>query len=377
MIDKLEHSKCTGCAACMNICPTNAIKMVGDREGFLQPHIDQDKCTKCNLCEKICPILNQSTGKNEIRKGVAAYYKDEKIRIGSSSGGIFACLAQYVLEKDGVVFGARFDREYNVVHDYTESIEGLAPFMGSKYLQSQIGMNFLKVREFLNEGRLVLFTGTSCQIGGLNAFLRKDYKNLITIDLICLGVPSARIWQLYLENYFHKDNIKKINFKDKEKGWNNFSIHISEMGRDFRMKGRTNIYMKGFFKNLYNRRSCAVCPYKTRNRVSDLTLADCWGYQYNAIELFDNKGLSSIIIHSEKGESLFDRVKGQLEYMYIDAERLISHNKNMVETHDINEKREEFFEEIEKNNFKKVMNKYCREGFFVYMKRKLGRYVFR
>ena len=198
MIDIKEKNNCCGCSACVQICPKQCISMAADNEGFLYPQVNSAICIDCGLCEKVCPVINQSAPREPLVV-YAAKNNNEDIRLKSSSGGIFTLLAEKVIEEGGVVFGAKFDADWNVVHDYTETIEGLAAFRGSKYVQSIIGDNFKTAKQFLNNGRKVLFSGTPCQIAGLKKYLRKEYDNLLTVDVVCHGVPSPMVWRDYLD----------------------------------------------------------------------------------------------------------------------------------------------------------------------------------
>ena len=187
MINITNKKNCNGCHACAEICPKQCITMGADEEGFLYPAINQNNCIDCNLCETVCPVINTPMNQS-IPVSYAAYNKNEKIRMDSSSGGLFTLLGQYVIEQKGVVFGARFNDDFNVIHDYVEDIKSLSVFRGSKYVQSTIGNTYIHVENFLKQNRLVLFTGTPCQIGGLKSFLGKDYENLICQVLIAHNV---------------------------------------------------------------------------------------------------------------------------------------------------------------------------------------------
>lgn len=198
MIKLEKKSDCCGCAACVQRCPKQCISMQEDEEGFLYPAVDKESCIDCGLCEKVCPILSPSSP-HLPHYIYAAKSKDEHIRKHSSSGGVFTLLAEQTINAGGVVFGARFDEKWDVVHDYSETLEGLSAFRGSKYVQSSIDQSYKQVESFLRGGRLVLFSGTPCQIAGLKRFLRKDYENLTTVDFICHGVPSPKVWRMYLK----------------------------------------------------------------------------------------------------------------------------------------------------------------------------------
>jgi len=197
-VQLVKRELCTGCGACYSICPVHCISMQEDPEGFLYPVIEKEKCTSCKKCENVCPAIVQGNERKPLSV-YAAKNLNEEIRRQSSSGGIFTLIAESIIQKGGVVFGARFNGNWEVVHDYTETEEGLAAFRGSKYVQSRIGDTYLKAKDFLLAGRKVLFSGTPCQIAGLKAFLQKDYDNLLTVDLICHGVPSPLVWKRYLD----------------------------------------------------------------------------------------------------------------------------------------------------------------------------------
>lgn len=211
------HTACTQCSACAQICPTNSITMLPDSAGFPQPSIDNNTCIECHKCEKTCPVLHPNVVLNEPLKVVFARHKDENIRLRSSSGGMFYAMAKWTIGHGGVVFGARFDENWEVVHDYTQTLEGIASFMGSKYVQSRVGETFRQVKQFLKDGRRVLYTGTPCQIAGLKAYLKNDDDNLITCDLICHGVASPGIWKKYLKEEFDDlSNIRGIFLETKQ-----------------------------------------------------------------------------------------------------------------------------------------------------------------
>lgn len=198
MIEIKDKSKCCGCAACVQACPKQCILFEEDEEGFRYPLVDQSKCIDCGLCEKVCPEINQFARRKPI-KVYAAINNDETIRMQSSSGGIFTLLAEKIIDEGGVVFGAAFDENWEVRHEYVETRRGLAKLRTSKYVQSRIENRYQQTKKFLGEGRKVMFTGTSCQIAGLKRFLRKDYDNLLAVDVICHGVPSPMVWRDYLE----------------------------------------------------------------------------------------------------------------------------------------------------------------------------------
>lgn len=219
-IQLASSNDCTVCAACISVCPKQCITMQEDREGVLQPKIDSKQCISCHKCEKTCPILTPAVIPNDFEtKAYAVINRDEDVRAQSSSGGVFFPLAQWVIEQGGVVFGAKWNDKWEVVHDYAEDLDGVKSFMRSKYVQSVVGDTLRHAKAFLDEGRWVLYSGTPCQLGGLRAYLGKDYDKLIQVDLICHGVPSPSVWRRYLKECFRNERIVSINFRDKSNGW--------------------------------------------------------------------------------------------------------------------------------------------------------------
>lgn len=311
MIDIKHKEDCVGCNACVQVCPVTCISMHVDEQGFKYPEVDKDKCINCHLCEKVCPVINQAP-EREIAHAYAAKNVSAEIKANSSSGGVFYALAAKVIGEGGVVFGARFDENWEVVHDYTEDLEGIRAFQTSKYLQSRIEDNYQKAQQFLKEGRKVLFSGTPCQIAGLKLFLRKDYgEQLVTVDTACHGVPSPLVWREYLQSVLEKlgadiSSVKNINFRDKRNGWERYGLRIVYVkdGKEceYFIQASKNPYMHGFIKDLYIRPSCFSCPAKCGKSGSNATLADFWGIQSRYPELYE-KGYYSLVVEFGKPEN--------------------------------------------------------------------------
>ena len=356
MITITRSSDCCGCNACAQRCPKKCITLIADHEGFLYPQINIDSCIDCGLCEKVCPIINSKKQSLPPEKVIAAINPDENIRMNSSSGGVFSLLAEQIIKENGVVFGAKFNDNWQIVHDYTDTIDGLDNFRGAKYVQSKIGNSFILAEKFLQDGRKVLFSGTPCQIAGLKLYLKKEYINLFTVDIICHGVPSPKIWDLYLRSIY-KDvtNIKKINFRDKASGWKNYKFHIeynpivknssNSIIKDFNEPFYKNIYMKGFLSNLYLRPSCHKCPCKPGKYRSDMTIADFWGADIENPEMDDDKGLSLILCHSEKA-SYFKFIRSK----EISYQTVLKYNPSVEINMPPHAKRDFFFNEVNINN---------------------------
>ncbi len=378
MINILEKKNCSGCSACAAICPKDCITMQVDEEGFKYPKVNNDECVKCGLCENICPVINPKEVLNNIPSAYATLNLNNEIRNQSSSGGIFYLLAEYVISLGGIVFGAKFDDDFRVVHDFADNLTDIKNFMGSKYLQSDMGKNYLKVKEFLNKGRIVLFTGTPCQIGGLKAFLGKDYENLICQDIICHGVPSPKVWKKYIEYRESKVKVKLLRtfFRHKKYGWKMYSLQFEFSNcNEYIQKHNEDLYMRSFLRNLDLRPSCYDCAFKNVSREADITLADFWGISDVAPEMDDDKGTSLVIVHSEKGKNLLDKIQSKIRLLQVDFYKAIEHNPSMIQSEAYNPKRNAFMKEIVVKPFDKVVKKYCKEKFTVKVKRKLKQMI--
>lgn len=360
-VDVIKEEKCTGCMACKNACPRNAIEIVEGKDGFLYPKINKEHCTNCSICRIVCPVERKlKENQNEIEV-YACKNKDSKIRSISTSGGIFTLLSNYILDKNGVVFGAAYNENLEVVHEWTDNKKEIEKFRSSKYLQSKIEDSYKKVKEFLEEGRKVLFTGTPCQIEGLKAFLRKDYENLYTQDFICHGVPSPKVWRKYLKykKETEKENIKNVNFRNKNiNGWSSYYVSFYFSSKEENTHHTEEPYMKLFLKDFDLRRTCYNCNFKKEKRVSDVTVADFWGIDNVRPEINDDKGISVLLINSSKGKEIFENIKQYMDYTKESIDDVKKYNYSFVNSVSYNEKREEFFEDLDKKDFSELINKY-------------------
>ena len=352
MITITDKQNCCGCSACSSICPKHCITMQADNEGFLYPIVNETDCIDCGLCEKVCNELHPYE-KREPLKVLAAINKDEEVRLKSSSGGIFHILAQKTISEGGVVFGARFDEQWQVVIDYAEDMKGVEAFMGSKYVQACMETAYEDAKRFLTEGRKVLFSGTPCQIAGLHKFLRKRYDNLLSVDFICHGTPSPKVWSLYLEEVIKRgQRISSVEFRNKAKGWKNFSFHLryNEEDKTTSMLSpfSQNHYMKAFLQDIILRPSCYACKAKGCSSQSDLTIADFWGIHTVFPEMDDDKGTGLVFINTEKGQQALDftRIKVR-ETTYDRIKPLNPSCDRSVAPHP---KRETFFARLGKEN---------------------------
>lgn len=249
-----DKSLCVGCEACANVCPSKCIAMSEDAEGFSYPDVDEARCTDCGRCTGVCPV--KDTMQDRPIEGCdvfACVNQDFDILKKSSSGGVFSLLAQQVILEDGVVFGAAFDSDFEVVHTFADTLEGLEQFRGSKYVQSRIGQSYLQVKSFLESGRSVLFSGAPCQIAGLACFLGKDYPNLITCDFICTGIPNPKVYRAYRNYYTAKfgEPIESVSFRDKKYGWDAFSMVIRGASHEYRKLRFFDPYIQAHYSHLF------------------------------------------------------------------------------------------------------------------------------
>lgn len=364
MIEFSSKFKCTGCGACRDMCPVNAIHFCSDEEGFLYPKVDRKKCIKCGRCVKLCPVSGVVKQQNSGHK-ISAYAvqtNNEEIRKNSSSGGMFSEIATYVLQNEGIVFGAAFDEAFKVKHVGIDKIDCLGKLRGSKYVQSEIGISYIQAKEYLDAGKMVLFTGTPCQIGGLYNFLGKDYEKLYTQDIVCHGVPSPLVWQEYIA-YCEVKSASKLQsafFRHKKYGWKLFSVQLNfTSGAAYTHVLTEDLYMRSFLRNLTLRPSCYSCAFKSKHRPSDFTLADFWGIENVCPEMDDDEGTSLVILHSEKAHSIFDAIAENVRYKAVDIDEAIKYNSALLTSVPQNVDRAKFFDSLRSNGFSGVL-KYVR-----------------
>lgn len=304
MIVLSEKKDCCGCTACVAACPVKCISMHTDEEGFSYASTNKDLCIDCHLCERVCPEFCRGKQRHIPIETFAAKNRNSTTQLSSSSGGIFPLLAQRTLQRGGKVYGASYDSQWQVRHIAITSVEELPRLMGSKYMQSHMGDCMAEVKSDLEAGREVLFSGTPCQVAGLKRLLRKRYDNLLTIEIVCHGVPSPKVWQEYIKSINPRQlRVQQVNMRDKSTGWQRYSITIKgEEGKTLvSERASHNIYMQGFLAGMFTRPSCFDCPTKGGRSGCDITLGDFWGVRHVVADMFDKRGVSLVMVHTEHG----------------------------------------------------------------------------
>jgi coenzyme F420-reducing hydrogenase beta subunit len=336
--------------------------MKPDKEGFLYPHVDLNLCSDCKKCEKACPMQYDML-QGDLPVAFAAWNADESVRLASSSGGVFHALMSHTLLSGGVVFGAAFDNQMRLRHQYAETMEDALKFRGSKYVQSIIGNSYKLAQEFLNDNRKVLFSGTPCQIAGLYSFIHGNNANLLTCDVVCHGVPSPKVFSYY-KSYLEKREkgiIKKIVFRDKHKGWKQYSVsYFFDTKKELKKPFWNDSFMIGFLKDIFLRPSCYACPFSRFPRVADISLADFWGVNEHHPEWDDDKGTSLVMVQSEKGKVSFDSCRSVLIVRDADLDVAIRSNPCICSSVAPSMNRVAFFSDLENLSFEQVLRKYMR-----------------
>lgn len=348
MINLKYKKECCGCNACVQICPKNCINMAEDVEGFLYPQIEESICVSCGLCERVCPMLNEKKGNFLI--SYAAYANNDELRMKSSSGAIFSLCAEEVLNQQGVVFGAAFDKNFEVHHIAVDNQEDLQKLQGSKYVQSRIEETYKEVETYLKLGRIVLYSGVGCQITGLKNFLGKEYDNLYTIDVLCHGVPSPKVWRQYVNEKEKKygSTVQNLTFRSKVKGWKNFSMELNFKNRSVYSEiFPKDEFMKLFLGNICLRPSCHDCKFKELERSSDLSIGDSWGIENYKPHMDDDKGTSVVLVHTDKGHKFFDNIKDRMLYEEAEIDKILPPTADSRKSVKMHVKRKQFFNMLE------------------------------
>lgn len=349
MINFEVNQFCYGCTACQHKCPTKAITMVENKEGFLVPEIDQKRCINCGMCEKVCPVLSKRNMKcQNNREYYVMYGVDAEKRKLSTSGGFFFSVAEKFIEENGYVCGCIWNDDMKAIHIVSNKINDIKKMRGSKYVQSDLGDTFFKIKELLEKGNKVLFSGTPCQIAGIKNFI-EDTTNLYTCGLICEGVPSPLVFRKNIEEIEKKYKKKIINYNFRDKGnnkWNNPHTEcLFEDGTYLkRISDLEDYYTLGFYQFLFLRNSCYQCQYKIDANIADVIIGDYWGCKEEILEESQNMGVSAVIVLSNKGKEMVSMVQESNVIYESDFESISKGNKPLYQSVKRNNKRDAFFQ---------------------------------
>ena len=376
-----DKKHCCACGACLNICPKLAITMQKDEYGFLYPQIDEEKCIKCGLCIKTCAFQNSNLN-NEPRKTYAAQSNNTDLK-QSASGGIFASIAKNVLKDGGIVYGAAMelmDNKLVVRHIAVNNETDLIKLQGSKYIQSNTEKVYQEIKEQLNNDKLILFSGTPCQVDGLNSYLGKKYNKLITIDIICHGVPNNQMFQDYIKILEEKlkDKIIDFKFRDKTKGWGLTAKGYTAKGYTAIIPANVSSYYYMFLRSYIYRDSCYSCKYACRNRCSDITIGDYWGIERvhpevvkdNVYGLDYKNGISCLIVNTEQGKKVIEKYKTALRLLVSEFDKAAKYNNQLKSPSIVNaDKRIKVLEEYKNIGYKNLEEKFYKIKFVMFIKK--------
>ena len=385
VIDKIGNKLCCGCSSCKEICPKDALQMVCNNEGFRYPELNKDKCIDCGLCDKVCPILNATSFKHlEKQQVYAAVNKDDNVLKESSSGGIFSVIASYILLNGGYVCGAAFEDDLYLHHILINSKEELYRLRGSKYIASENEGIYTEIKNLLNDGIMVYYTGTGCQVAGLRAFLRKEYVNLITSDLVCHGTPSQKMFRAFVTEIEKKYNVKLYNYAFRDKKVNGWSCNSSSSSSRELATGRNvymdferiqNAYFTAFISGSINREGCYECPFADPHRCGDITLADYWGVEQFHKEIKAFKGVSAIVVNTDKGRDLLKKISDNVDLTPSKMEWVTVVNANLVKKTPRPERRNTIYKELDNDSNKMIISFISKSHYINYLKFILKKYV--
>lgn len=361
IIELCSTDKCTGCGACFNICPKKAITMKEDKYGFYVPDINNNLCIKCNLCTKVCPELNPVNKNIKVKSPIALINKDNSIVKQSTSGGMFSLMADYIINNGGNVYGAKMDNSFETFHVAANNKKQLSELRGSKYVQSSTRSTFSEVKNDLKNGKLVLYTGTPCQIAGLINFLGNiDRKNLITSDIVCHGTPSNLMFKSYIKKLAESFNVRTedindFRFREYEK-WDYLpSCKIN--GKRIKLIYENNVFMNLFLTNRINRECCYKCRYATQERVSDITIADFWGIsKHNPLSFKTPNGCSMVLLNTDKGASFFNKISELAQYEFRNWDEALKVNHQLYRPLFMPQDREEAIKMLLYSSLKDIFN---------------------
>lgn len=364
MINSYDKN-CTGCQACVQACPKQCIVMVPDQNGFIYPKANASICIKCGLCKKICPNNTRVRSNDPIATFVAVQ-KDGDILKNSSSGGVFAALASFVLEKKGVVFGCILNEKLEAVHIGIIKHSDIEKMQGSKYFQSNVKSTYTEAKKYLQEGRQVFYTGTPCQIAGLKSYLGREYDNLITADLVCHGIASPFFFKGYV-NWIEKKLQGKVvdfRFRDKTKIWmgTTSKATIQRGTKTYeKIVSPMQQYYYFFLKGDIYRECCYECRYACSSRTGEFTMGDYWGIEKAHPEIKSEAGVSVLLVNNEKGMALINNIGGHLQLTQSTFEKASACNSNLICPTQYSNKRETILKILREEGFEAINEQYSKE----------------
>lgn len=372
MIKADDKTKCSGCMACYNICPQKCISMIEDEEGFLYPKVDMDACVNCGLCDRTCPLNEKNNKKYGVVQSEIVQNKDLEVLRQSTSGGAFTPIAQYILQRNGVVFGVEMDEDSNFVkHIKVEREESLIRFRNSKYVQSYVGNSFDDAKQELQKGRLVCFSGTPCQIQGLKNYLHKEYENLITVDVVCRGVPSPGVWKKYTNYLKRKGKLSSVRFRDKSLGYQYSTMEVVYKDGKIERNGiESDQWLRMFFSGMILRPSCPTCNFRSIERCSDFTIWDCFNVSDLTKKLDETKGATRMLIHTKRGQEIFNEIRDGFYVVDADVNTVAV---GITEKPDFNKRKREFIQDYNKLLMEELLNKWFPMTFKVKVKKLIRR----
>lgn len=358
----LSEIKCVGCTSCASVCPKNIIGIRRNEEGFQYPYIqDTAECNDCGLCESVCPVINIKPDTKADQKGLIAQINDEQIRRESASGGMFSAIALSVLEENGIVYGAAYGDDFEVCHVGITSRDDLWKLRNSKYVQSNLVGVFKEIKEMLDTGVTVCFSGTPCQVEGLQCYLRKDYDNLLLVDVVCHGVSSPLIWDKYLETV-KKYSPSRIYFRWKHYGYKYSTMSFfNENDEEIYFAGvESDKMLRAYFSNNCDRDTCYECIFKKRYRTSDFTIWDCFQPRFFSKDFDDDRGTSGVLVHTEKGENRLKKIidAGLIKHLFVPADELTFGNNEMTGSVKKGAYRETILKDASQMSSTELFNKY-------------------
>lgn len=361
MITINDKKKCCGCSACANVCPKGVIEMQMDEEGFLYPFVNKAECIECGLCEQVCPVLHcEKEQVNQEQKAALVQHKDRNIVRESTAGGAFTAIAEYVIDKGGIVFGVTREVDNTIHHVAVETKEELAKFRNSKYVQSTVEDAYIQVKKQLFIGKLVCFSGTPCQIEGLRHYLRKEYDNLILVDVVCRAVPSPGMWKRYIEHFESKNGkSQSIRFRDKTLGYQYSTMEIiNDKGNVFRGGIESQLWLRMFFSGMIIRPSCTDCKFRKQYRNSDFTIWDCFNVKDIDKTFDEDCGTTRVLIHSKKAYEIFREIESSINYKMMEPDKIVEGVAEVFESPKEHVLKKQFFSDAQKLESEELFNKY-------------------